>query len=179
MDAIIVSALVLLALIAGIALTLLYLGRRARTALVEVESAVVKLPVVAPKTTCATCMHFSLEAGQDEMRRNPAFMAALQVLPLWKMSRPREIEWHPAYAPLDKKLRAAIEAKDQKRVMEVQKEIDALDIESYGREKNPREYVPPEALAAKPQDFGACAAHSELRSMNDRCDSYAVKAVSA
>lgn len=121
---------------------------------------------------CGACTHFSLEAGQQELHRNPSFAVAMQLLPPWRMGQKREFEWHPDFAPLDAALQEAISARDQARVLEIQKQIDELPLESFGREKNPTEYIQPEALATRWQDFGACAKHHELRVQSDCCGQF-------
>lgn len=57
---------------------------------VEFRNAPMQLPVVQPapvKRECGSCEHFDVELGQREMRRNPAFAAAMHTVPPWRMGR--------------------------------------------------------------------------------------------
>ncbi len=141
-------------------------GRRMGLTVVEPE------PEPEPTRSCESCKHWSLEAGQHEMRRNPAFHQATAHLAPWQMGRPRKVKSNPEYDAVEKKLEAAIQARDYELQKKLHNELMEL---RPGELIPPEEYVAPEVLALTWQDLGACAKHRELRMRTDACEAYEVK----
>lgn len=121
---------------------------------------------------CATCRHWDLEAGQNEMKRNPAFQQATEHLLPWQMAHPRQVKPNPAYIALEEKMQAAVKAEDHDEARKLHHELLRTD---PGEVIDPSEYVPPEVLKLTWSDVGACAKHQELRMRTDKCEAYEMK----
>ncbi len=144
--------------------------RRERTA-IEAHQGNSKLTVLETRP-CGDCRHFDLDAGQMIMGQTPDFVAATRHLLPWQMGRKREVDYNPEYLELEAKLEQAIKDRDYTLQSELTDKMMTMD---PGRVRKPSEYVPPEMLRLKWQDFGACAQHEELRANTDTCADYAPK----
>lgn len=118
---------------------------------------------------CSSCRFWDLEAGQKLMALNPAFMAASNLIPPWRMGRALKLKPNPEHLEL---LNLISEAPDEDRKRELRAKLDAIPAEIP---LSPEEQVQPELLDLEWSQFGACKKHQELRAGTDNCDLYQIR----
>ena len=119
----------------------------------------------APAATCSECKSFDLVGGQKLLSSNPAFRAAAEWVPPWRMGRALKTRPNPEYATLEAERDAAegeARAALDKRLEVTPREVPFDDDEQ----------VEPGLLHLDWAQFGACLTHSEIRASSDRCDKF-------
>lgn len=126
-----------------------------------------KLPVLAEPAaaTCSTCKSFDLPGGQRLLTSNPAFKAAAEWVPPWRMGRALKTKPNPEYVALV----AERDAAEGEARVALDKRIEAIPPEIPFDED---EQVEPSLLRLDWAQFGACSVHSEIRAGSDTCPSW-------
>jgi hypothetical protein len=132
-------------------------------------------PVLQSSKTCAGCAHFDLRGGQKVMAMNPAFRAASEVIPPWRMGRALKTKPNPEYLALQGEIIAAIAAGDEAKQRGL-----ALTLETLPPEVpiDVEEQIEAPLLSLEWSDFGACRKHKELRASSDACDAWKARLAS-
>lgn len=130
-----------------------------------------KLPVLTDPApgVCSTCKSFDLAGGQRLLSANPAFRAAAEWVPPWRMGRALKTKANPEYVALLAE-RDAAEGEARKAV---ERRMEAIPPEVPFDEE---EQVEPALLHLDWTQFGACLTHSEIRAGSDTCPKHAPKA---
>jgi hypothetical protein len=131
-----------------------------------------RLPVVqaAPAAggTCAECKSFDLAGGQKILSSNPAFRAAAEWVPPWRMGRALKTKANPEYTALEAERDAA--EGEARAALDKRLEVTPREV-PFDEE----EQVEPELLHLDWAQFGACKTHSEIRAASDCCDKFKAK----
>lgn len=123
----------------------------------------------AKAKTCDSCAAFDLPGGQRLLTSNPAFKAAAEWVPPWRMGRALKTKANPEYTALVAERDAAegeARALLDKRLEVIPKEVPFEEDEQ----------VEPALLQLDWSQFGACSVHSEIRAASDTCAKHKPKA---
>lgn len=174
MDIITFAQPVALLLLLGFTLWLLYTRPASKGGQV-VETT----PEPPAQKICKECKNWSLARGQAEIQANPAFAAACQHLPPWKMSV--ELEPNPEYQKLlvcATDLERQVETASGEEKARLEEKLDAALTDLHQTPPDIRvegEHVDDAMYNLDWSHFGACMKHSELRSKDDRCSAWVQK----
>jgi hypothetical protein len=127
-----------------------------------------KLPVLTEPATCSTCKSFDLPGGQRLLASNPAFKAAAEWVPPWRMGRALKTKANPEYVALV----AERDAAEGAARAALEQRLEAIPAEVPLDED---EQVEPALLHLDWTQFGACLTHSEIRAGSDTCPSWKPK----
>lgn len=131
-----------------------------------------RLPVVAAAGgTCGECKSFDLAGGQKILSSNPAFRAAAEWVPPWRMGRALKMKPNPEYAALEAERDAA--EGEARALLDKRLEVTPREV-AFDEE----EQVEPELLHLDWAQFGACKTHSEIRAASDCCDKFKARGAS-
>jgi hypothetical protein len=131
-----------------------------------------RLQVLAEPGICSTCKSFDLAGGQRLLSANPAFRAAAEWVPPWRMGRALKTKPNPEYLALV----AERDAAEGEARQAVERRLEAIPPEVPLEEE---EQVEPSLLHLDWTQFGACLTHSEIRAGSDTCDKHTPKAGAA
>jgi len=137
-------------------------------------------PLVVSPESCETCAHFSLRDGQRLLDENPAFRAAAQVIPPWRMgrklqTRPNEeyTRLHEERTGIENRLALAEAADETAEAEALKSKLRVLEATLAATPAEtplpPSKQAPADVLDTKWSQFGACHHHEELRAMHDGC----------
>ena len=131
-----------------------------------------RLQVLAEPGVCSTCKSFDLAGGQRLLSANPAFRAAAEWVPPWRMGRALKTKPNPEYLAL----LAERDAAEGEARQALERRLEAIPPEVPLDED---EQVEPSLLHLDWTQFGACLTHSEIRAGSDTCDKHTPKAGAA